>query len=742
MNHSFHIKVKGSYNLCIYVDRQGRQQTITQGTNVTTLVYNDAGQVLSETFNGLTVTNQLDSLNRRTNLTFSLQPSAFSLSFAYDPASRLQTVTSGGQSATYSYVANSPLVEQITFSQSGQTRMTTTKTYDNLNRLTRISSVPSASSVVSFDYAYNSANQRFAVTNADSSRWGYSYDTLGQVTSGRKYFPDGTVVPGQQFDYAFDDIGNRKTAVTGGDQWGSNRRYQNYTANALNQYTQRTVPGFVDLIGSATNRATVTVNNTPASRHADYFRVEVPANNATGAVWLTLTNLAVLQQGTNADIVATNIGHTLMVQTPESFVHDADGNLASDGHWTYTWDGENRLISMASRTETPTNSWLWLVFGYDYQGRRISKVVSNWNSTAWAKVNDQRFIYDGWNLLAILNSDLSLLTSFTWGLDLSGSMQGAGGVGGLLMVSEGSNSQITNHFAAYDGNGNVAALVKATDGTVSAQYEYAPFGELLRATGPMAKGNPFRFSTKYQDHETDLVSWGKTYLNTSTGRFVNRDSIGGIGENPYGFASSKGDTSSSPPVPDVSPCKWLGWEHAKSAGNDPKELGFMDGNEDPMPIGGPYKECACGMQGDPREAKCSVKILIAPGVDWNRRTETMTLWEHEVQHAKNFVEHFKKTVAAIGVASRWCLPKECHAIRTQYIEELISVFDDARQYKDALLHSKDYTTEEGRDQAAKLAAGFLTTYNADLATMHALEAQLKTCLDKNNMLQPSAWPQL
>jgi len=386
VNHSFHIKVKGSYNLCIYVDRQGRQQTITQGTNVTTLVYNDAGQVLSETFNGLTVTNQLDSLNRRTNLTFSLQPSAFSLSFAYDPASRLQTVTSGGQSATYSYVANSPLVEQITFSQSGQTRMTTTKTYDNLNRLTRISSVPSASSVVSFDYAYNSANQRFAVTNADSSRWGYSYDTLGQVTSGRKYFPDGTVVPGQQFDYAFDDIGNRKTAVTGGDQWGSNRRYQNYTANALNQYTQRTVPGFVDLIGSATNRATVTVNNTPASRHADYFRVEVPANNATGAVWLTLTNLAVLQQGTNADIVATSIGHTMMVQTPESFVHDADGNLTQDGRWNYTWDAENRLIGMISRTNTPTDSWLSLNFSYDYQGRRTSKTVAKWSGSAWTNI--------------------------------------------------------------------------------------------------------------------------------------------------------------------------------------------------------------------------------------------------------------------------------------------------------------------------------------------------------------------
>jgi RHS repeat-associated protein len=49
-----------------------------------------------------------------------------------------------------------------------------------------------------------------------------------------------------------------------------------------------------------------------------------------------------------------------------------------------------------------------------------------------------------------------------------------------------------------------------------------PFGELLRATGPMAKANPFRFSTKYQDDETDLVYYGRRYLNTSTGRWLSR----------------------------------------------------------------------------------------------------------------------------------------------------------------------------------------------------------------------------
>ena len=100
-------------------------------------------------------------------------------------------------------------------------------------------------------------------------------------------------------------------------------------------------------------------------------------------------------------------------------------------------------------------------------------------------------------------------------------MQGAGGVGGLLAIGR----FIQRTFVAFDGNGNVAALVSATNGAAAAQYEYGPFGEVIRATGPMAKANPFRFSTKYQDDETDLLYYGYRYYNASTGRWLNRDPL-------------------------------------------------------------------------------------------------------------------------------------------------------------------------------------------------------------------------
>jgi RHS repeat-associated protein len=162
-------------------------------------------------------------------------------------------------------------------------------------------------------------------------------------------------------------------------------------------------------------------------------------------------------------------------------------------------------------------------FEYDAKSRRIGKKL--WNNLTFngTPALEQKFVYDGWNLIGVLNSLFALQTSFYWGTDLSGSMQGAGGVGGLLELND---SVSGVHFVAYDGNGDVSALVKAADGTVSAMYEYGPFGEVLRATGPMAKANPFRFSTKYQDDETDLVYYGYRSYSASTGRWLSRDPLG------------------------------------------------------------------------------------------------------------------------------------------------------------------------------------------------------------------------
>jgi hypothetical protein len=118
-------------------------------------------------------------------------------------------VSDGANNAAYSYLANSPLVSQILFTNNTTRRMTTTKSYDYLNRLTQVSSSPNVSYTLplAFNYTYNSANQRTHNTLADGSYWVYGYDSPGQMTNACKYFSNGTPVAGQQFDYTFDNIG-------------------------------------------------------------------------------------------------------------------------------------------------------------------------------------------------------------------------------------------------------------------------------------------------------------------------------------------------------------------------------------------------------------------------------------------------------------------------------------------------------------------------------------------------------
>jgi RHS repeat-associated protein len=417
------------------------------------------------------------------------------------------------QSATYSYVANSPLVGQIVHKQSGSPVMTTTKSFDLINRLTSISSTAAGSAVASSAYQYNSGNQRVRNTLANGSYWIYEYDPLGQVRAGRKFWADGTPVAGQQFEYTHDDIGNRRSAKAGGDQNGVNLRSASYTPNNLNQYTSRTVPGAADVMGVAIASNGVTVAGLTAYRKGEYFRKEVPVNNTSAAVW---TNLVVSTAGQNPVS-----GNMFVPQTPEAFVHDFDGNLTSDGRFNYTWDAENRLLKVESLATNPTASKRRVTWEFDAKGRRVRQTTYDGSSGSYVLTEDLKFISDGWRHIAALNAgNNSLVHSYLWGLDLTGSFDGADGVGGLLAVSSAANGA---HFTCYDGNGNIAALLNAATSARSAVYEYGPFGEPVRLTGSVAKENPFRFSTKRASDVTDTFDYGFRTYAPAVGFWISSD---------------------------------------------------------------------------------------------------------------------------------------------------------------------------------------------------------------------------
>jgi len=176
---------------------------------------------------------------------------------------------------------------------------------------------------------------------------------------------------------------------------------------------------------------------------------------------------------------------------------------------------------------------------YDALGRRIRQTTSSWlvQSNLWVVTEDLKFVSDpllyGRHVVDLNTSNNVAVRSYVWGLDLSETLEGAGGVGGLLWVTlhPGSGPAAGTHFCAYDGNGNVVVLVNASDGSVTARYEYGPFGEPIRVTGPAANQNPFRFSTKRTCNTSDLVLYEYRVYSPSTGRWANRDPINEPGFN-------------------------------------------------------------------------------------------------------------------------------------------------------------------------------------------------------------------
>jgi RHS repeat-associated protein len=147
----------------------------------------------------------------------------------------------------------------------------------------------------------------------------------------------------------------------------------------------------------------------------------------------------------------------------------------------------------------------------------------------------------GRHIVELNGTNNTLVRSYAWGIDLSSSLSGVGGVGGLAWVTlhAASSSASGAHFTCYDGNGNVVALVSATTGDVTARYEYGPFGEPIRVSGPVAAMNPFRFSTKRTCNTTDLVLYEYRAYSPSLGRWPNRDPIGEFGGlNEYGFSAN------------------------------------------------------------------------------------------------------------------------------------------------------------------------------------------------------------
>jgi RHS repeat-associated protein len=140
-------------------------------------------------------------------------------------------------------------------------------------------------------------------------------------------------------------------------------------------------------------------------------------------------------------------------------------------------------------------------FGYDGAGRRVRKTVG---SAAY------KYIYDGDQILTIDSSGTRLRTySYYPGVDQPHS----------VITSAGYRF----YYLSEVGAGSVRGIID-TVGGIKNRYQYAPFGASEVTSEQVV--NPFRYTGREYDPETQLYYYRARYYDPSLARFISEDPTG------------------------------------------------------------------------------------------------------------------------------------------------------------------------------------------------------------------------
>jgi RHS repeat-associated protein len=393
-------------------------------------------------------------------------------------------------------------------------------------------------------YGYNNARLRGSLSlQQPTGTWtnGFLYDTaarLSRVTSPagaytNTYRGAGTLVTnlalpnGSRVTNAYDSVG-RLTLTRLRTSGGTTRNTHSYLYNLAHQRTRQTRTDgsyanyIYDNIGQL-RRAVGTGGQSTENLGYEY-----------DAAWnlVTRTNYGTPQT------FGVNVKNELTTAVGLTCTYDANGNLVSrvydsNGpkmhYWVY--DDENQLIEMRTDTYyTSSANRFKTTWTYDGLGRARIRREYHWDDYyggQWTQTGQVRYIYDGMRVIQERDGNNTPLVSYTRGNDMSGSLEGAGGIGGLLGRSHGYSSgswSTHNHYHA-DGNGNVTYLVNSSQ-SEAASYRYDPYGRLMGSSGTLAAANLYRFSSKELHAKSGMYYYGFRFYEPHLQRWLNRDPLG------------------------------------------------------------------------------------------------------------------------------------------------------------------------------------------------------------------------
>jgi RHS repeat-associated protein len=577
------------------------------GTQILTYQY-DADSRLSQRWSAAkgATTYQYDNLG---NLLKVAYPVSFQPTFGYDALNRLTNMFDVTGSTSYSYTSGGFLATEDGPFASG----TVTSTY--LNRLRTGLSLAQPSGAWTNGFFYDSI-ERLSSVVSPAGTFDYYYPA-----SLPSRLVQELVLPNTSYVTNTYDNNARLLATVLNNSSGTALDAASYGYNAGNQRTN-----FVNAAGTNVSYTYDPIGQLKAAASS------VSSENrgyAYDAAWnlATRTNNGVSTNfGVNGLNELTNMAST-------TFHFDANGNLTNRTTGStvigYSYDDENRLASVESQVGALLSPTL-TTFVYDGLGRLREQLQwtnssggggggssssppppSGGGGGSWGLSGGIHYVYDGKRVIQERNTGNTPTVSYTRGLDLSGSLEGAGGIGGLLARSSGYSSSggtwSTHDYYHADGNGNITYLVNSAQ-TLAAGYRYDPYGNLLTSSGSLAGSNTYRFSSKEFIPTAGLYYYLYRFYDPSLQRWLNRDPIGEIdGPNLYTTLANSPVSRYDPvglansPKPSNNPCSCP----CGAPGIDQGDAGGV------VCCGGKAYACVWDPSGPTGTAKGKAKAIIA-----------------------------------------------------------------------------------------------------------------------------------
>ena len=487
-------------------DALNRLTNMVDAVGRTIFGYTPAGQLQSE--NGPWANDTLTYTyvqGLRTALTLSQTASNWSQTYGYDSGWRMRTLNSpaGSFGYCYNFQPASLLITGIQLPNGANI----VNSYDSLARLTNTALNNHWSHALdSYTYTLDALGLRTNIVRnlgLTSSTITVGFDNIGQLTTWSGAEVGGKLRQNEQFGFGYDAAHNLHTRNNG-------NLAQTFLTDAANQLNNISRTGTFTESGVTSAPATnVMVNGQAAQIYGDFT---FAATNLSLSVSNNVfTNIALNVYNTKTtNIVSLNLPLSV------NLGFDANGNLTNDGLRSLAYDSENQLTNI-----TQPGSWK-SDFVYDGLNRRRVARDFVWQTNKWILTNETHYVYDGRLLLQERSTNNNPLVTYTRGLDLGGSLSGAGGIDGLLARTDTNGST----FYHADAIGNITALIDSQENIV-ARYLYNPFGKPIGQSGPLASANVMQSSSK--PAYRGVVDFGLRWYSPDLDRWLNQDPIGEAG---------------------------------------------------------------------------------------------------------------------------------------------------------------------------------------------------------------------